>query len=152
MKVYLAARYSRIGELSVYASQLQDAGHEITSRWVLGTHSVEDDGGLGADGIAAYALEDYFDLSAADTVVTFTEEPRSGMGRGGRHVEFGMAVALDKRLVVVGPMENIFHALPQVEHFPDWDQARAALVRSNTSAKTGKAFYAVASAPGPANP
>lgn len=38
--------------------------------------------------------------------------------RGGRHVEFGVAVASCKRLVVIGPRENIFHHLPRVEVFP----------------------------------
>lgn len=40
--------------------------------------------------------------------------------RGGRHVEYGIALALEKAVIVVGPQENIFHLLPQVEHYPDW--------------------------------
>ena len=126
MRVYLAARYSRIDELAVYAGQLRGAGHEVTSRWLLGGHWVGD-GGLGTAVVSAYALEDYFDLSAADTVVSFTEGPGTGVTRGGRHVEFGMAVALGKRLLVVGPRETIFHTLPQVQHFEDWGGALAAL-------------------------
>lgn len=41
--------------------------------------------------------------------------------RGGRHVEFGLAVAWEKRIVVIGPQENIFHWLPMVEHYPNFD-------------------------------
>ena len=36
MKIYLAARYSRIEELNVYAQELRDMGYEVTSRWLLG--------------------------------------------------------------------------------------------------------------------
>ena len=43
-----------------------------------------------------FALEDYADVSAADIVVSFTEAPGSGAARGGRHVEFGLALAWDK--------------------------------------------------------
>lgn len=49
------------------------------------------------------------------------------ISRGGRHVEFGMALAMDKRLVVVGPRENVFHLLPAVEQFDTWPLALAAL-------------------------
>jgi len=36
-------------------------------------------------------------------------------GRGGRHVEFGYAMAKGKRLIVVGYRENLFHEHPSVE-------------------------------------
>jgi hypothetical protein len=47
---------------------------------------------------------------------------RIDSGRGGRHVEFGAAVATGKRLIVVGHRENLFHHLPGVEFFdgPKW--------------------------------
>ena len=41
--------------------------------------------------------------------------------RGGRHVEFGMAIAAQKRIVVIGPRENIFHWLPMIEQFDTFD-------------------------------
>jgi hypothetical protein len=34
--------------------------------------------------------------------------------RGGRHVEFGLALAWSKHLIVAGPREHVFHWLPQV--------------------------------------
>ena len=69
-------------------------------------------------------MEDVTDVCSADVVVSFTEPPRSNHSRGGRHVEFGMAHALRKQLVVVGHRENLFHYLPQVEFFTDWRRAR----------------------------
>lgn len=42
---------------------------------------------------------------------------RIDSGRGGRHVEFGLALGLGKRVIVIGHQENLFHHLPQVEFF-----------------------------------
>jgi hypothetical protein len=56
-------------------------------------------------------------LHKAATLISFTD---GAPARGGRHVEFGMAYAWGKRLIVVGPREHVFHALPLVEHYPDW--------------------------------
>ena len=40
---------------------------------------------------------------AADAVITFTEIPNTILATGGRHVEFGLALAQAKRVIVVGP-------------------------------------------------
>ena len=130
--VYLAARYSRRGELAGYADELRALGFEVTSRWLLGGHQAENDD---PERMAEFALDDHQDLLAADWVVSFTEEPRqSSTSRGGRHVEFGLAFGLGKRLVVVGWKENVFHALPSVEFCADWQEARRLLAGSVTPA------------------
>lgn len=130
MRIYLAARYSRRDELCRYRSDLEALGHAITSRWLDGTHQ------LGGDGLSIqaadhertrFASEDRNDVMDADTVISFTEPPRSTNGRGGRHVEFGMAHARGKRCIVIGPRENVFHHLPEVEHFATWGDFLAAL-------------------------
>lgn len=51
----------------------------------------------------------------------FSEPPDSHSKRGGRHVEFGMALAWGLRLIVIGQRENVFHCLPQVERYDTWD-------------------------------
>lgn len=123
MKIYLAARYSRREELNGYADWLRSRGHEITSRWLLGNHQI-DDAGLSAEAAAEerarFACEDWEDLMAADCCISFTEAPRSSNSRGGRHVEFGAALADRKACIVVGPRENVFHCLPLVAVHPDW--------------------------------
>ena len=43
-------------------------------------------------------------------------------GRGGRHVEFGLAIAWGKPVYLVGERENVFHWLPQVRVFPALDE------------------------------
>jgi hypothetical protein len=146
MRVYLAARYSRREELCIYRSWLIAAGATVTSRWLDGDHQITDGQLLGADNVAAiegdsqheaavalrrrFALEDWDDLKRADLVVSFTEPPRSNASRGGRHVEFGAAVAWDIRCMVVGPRENVFHCLPGVEVYDDWLTCSADIARA----------------------
>ncbi|HEX3696223.1 MAG TPA: hypothetical protein VH374_12640 [Polyangia bacterium] len=112
MRIYLAARYDRRFEMLGIASDLVRAGHVVTSAWI--------EGGRGDGSEVVAATEDMEDLSSADCLVAFTEEPTRGVpwaARGGRHVEFGVALAAGKRLCIVGPRENVFHHLPQVQVF-----------------------------------
>ncbi len=111
MRIYLAARFDRSAEMVGVAGVLARAGHFVTSRWIHGRQNSPD---------LLSAVEDVEDLTRADCLVSFTERPTEGVpwaARGGRHVEFGVAVAMGKRLCVVGPRENIFHHLPRVEVF-----------------------------------
>jgi nucleoside 2-deoxyribosyltransferase len=129
-KVYLAARYSRRLELCGYRAQLESIGFVVTSRWLNGAHQIDHDGKpIGdhgeklfeegtcesADAMRArFVTEDVTDVKRADIVIAFTEEPRSGHSRGGRHVELGLAIAWNKDIYVVGPCENLFCYLPQI--------------------------------------
>ena len=63
-----------------------------------------------------FATEDVIDIIKCDWMISLMEVPRSN-SRGGRHVEFGMALGLGKRLTIIGPRETVFHHLPRVEHF-----------------------------------
>ena len=137
MQIYLAARYSRLDELNGYAADLRALGHTVEARWLLGNQQLHE----GADSIDAaivsvplegrpFARDDYEDVRKADMLIAFSEEPRAlNASRGGRHVEFGIALALGKKVAVVGPRENIFHTLPQVDHFWSWPLALKVLFR-----------------------
>jgi len=131
---YLAARYGRRLELVEYADQLRELGHQVTSRWLEGQHqadTLEVDAGGEVHQVpeiaCRFAEEDVEDVTFADVVVAFSEPPRSSASRGGRHVEFGMALgwvlAVDggrRRVVVIGQRENVFHCLSQIQVVPDW--------------------------------
>lgn len=123
MKIYLAARYSRREELSGYREQLEALGHTVTSRWLNGVRQISDDG-LSAEAKAEertrLACEDWQDLMDSDICISFTETPRGTNSRGGRHVEFGAALARGKLSIVIGPRENVFHCLPFVVCYPTW--------------------------------
>ncbi len=148
MRIYLAARYSRRLELCGYRSQLQEAGHEVPAVWLNGEHQIGTDGNpIGESGESLvekclrpgerlsqedmseraaalrtkFAREDFLDVVMCDVLIAFTEAPRSSSSRGGRHVEFGIALGLKKPVWIVGPRENIFHWLEDVRHFHDWE-------------------------------
>lgn len=133
MKLYLAARYSRIEELNRYKSALESVGFEITSRWLLGDHQIDDDGlSVEAEhGLRVkFAEEDFNDVIRSEAMIAFTETPRATNSRGGRHVELGMAllrsyigesgIMRKYPVVVVGPRENVFCCLPSVTWYPSW--------------------------------
>lgn len=135
---YLAGRYGRRLELADYADQLRALGHQVTSRWLNGQlhgHELEVETDGGPDKVPEIARrlaeEDAEDVAFADVVLSFTEPPHSTASRGGRHVNFGMALGWllagyttlegrRRRLVVIGRRENIFHCLSDVTVFPDW--------------------------------
>lgn len=142
MKIYLASSYLRRLELCGYRDRLQAIGHIVTSRWLNGAHVITDrpDGDDGSCSPEAallrqvYGNEDLLDLNAASVVIGFTEPPNSRSARGGRHVEFGYALAKGKQLIVVGYRENIFHWLPAVRFFESFDDFLEAFdVRQDTS-------------------
>ena len=131
LNVYLAARFSRRDEMQAYADELAALGHGVTARWVVGppqsSHHPDQVAGHSLAYEERVSVEDLKDVSEADCIICFSEQPRETNTRGGRHVEFGLAVAADKRIILVGPRENVFHFLPVVENFPDWAALREAL-------------------------
>lgn len=122
--VYLAGRYSRREELCQYREQLFHLHRwTCTSRWLDGSHALDTNGAsiqASDSERERFALEDWNDLRRADVCISFTEAPRSTNSRGGRHVEFGAALGMNKQCVVIGPRENVFHHLPGVHWYPDW--------------------------------
>jgi hypothetical protein len=143
-EVYLAARYTRREELCDYRAELQARGFEVPARWLHGSHQMTDQGmALGAleaavedpDGVSLdqartialrekFALDDFEDVTRADLIVAFTEAPRQANSRGGRHVEFGIALGRGTPVIIVGPRENIFTCLPWVKVYASWLEAK----------------------------
>ena len=139
---YFAARYSRNPELRAYRDQLVATipGAVVTSRWidchsdiVGGLEQSFTPDTLAADpaGCWRFGQHDLEDLSKADATVSFTGD--GGGGKGGRHIEHGIAIAyVDNhpwtvgeagnrfRLIVIGPRENIFHCHPATEVYESW--------------------------------
>lgn len=120
-RTYLAARYSRHEEMAGYAVRLRELGYDVQAEWITGAHHDTPD--------AECAEIDYNQVVDAEVFITFTEPPEGvpGRGRGGRHVEFGIAIASCMRVIVVGYRENVFHHLPEVEFYESVDALFAAL-------------------------
>ena len=131
MKIYLAARYSKLPTINQWAEDLEALGHTIVSRWsVKDSHLMPGElSEQAADNERQrFCMEDIEDLQSCDCLISLQEEPR-GNGRGGRHVEYGFALALNKRIIIVGPRETVFHHHPNVEHFDSWDEVLVKLTR-----------------------
>jgi nucleoside 2-deoxyribosyltransferase len=130
MWLYFAGRYGRREELKRYAGELRAMGITVTSRWLDGAH--EDDNGTPEEA-ERFAIEDLKDLDVADVLVAFTESPGAvpNRARGGRHVEFGYALAKGKQVCVVGHRENVFCYLPDVGHFKNFEAFKSAVIEQS---------------------
>jgi nucleoside 2-deoxyribosyltransferase len=123
MKIYLAARYSRIDELNKYRDDLEEAGHWVTGRWLNGNHQLGDT--YDPQDAIRFALDDLEDVDRADLLICFPDEPREEMpapSRGGMHVELGYALGRGLRVMIVGPRQNVFHFLPWIDQFDTWEE------------------------------
>jgi nucleoside 2-deoxyribosyltransferase len=117
MKVYLAARFEQKREIKALVPLLQENGLQVQARWL--DEEISPTSQL-SDLTPAYCTEqaqvDLDDIKACDIFVLFADEVAKTT-RGGKHVEFGVALAQGKRVIVVGSPENIFHYLPGVIHY-----------------------------------
>lgn len=131
MIVYLCSRYGRRQELLKHANELQSLGHRISSLWVYQNNEELDKVVINdRDTSIAHALKDISSIISSDVLIFFSEPhdtQAKGASRGGRHVEFGYALAISQllqhhelRIIVIGECENIFHHLPEVEQYDTW--------------------------------
>ena len=115
LNVYLASRVGRRDELMEYAEQIQKQGHEVVSEWLW----TPGDGKTQSE----YAAMCEANIWSSDVMLQFTEHPETqanGAGRGGRHVELGLAFAQNKTIYLVGPTEHDFHHLMNIGIFKEW--------------------------------
>jgi hypothetical protein len=81
-------------------------------------------GGITPDQCREYAIRDLGEVRFSDLLIIDTQDVNP---RGGREVEFGIALAFGVAVWVVGPKRNVFHYLAQ-GHFETWDEAINELV------------------------
>lgn len=114
MKIYLAAKYGDMVVMQRVAARLASIGHVITSRWI--------DGDEKKMSKRDAALMDLEDVDSADALILFTQPKGSLNSGGGRHVEFGYAIARGKLMYVVGDYETVFVHHPSVLRFETLDK------------------------------
>jgi nucleoside 2-deoxyribosyltransferase len=128
--VYLAGPYAARDLLGRYARELEQIGYHVGTRWLAEDHSITP-GTEGAavdladEQAAQHAMDDLADILLAFTaasVLPADERVKRGTS-GGRHIETGYALALNKPVVLVGDAENVFHRMPHVTRVPDWHDA-----------------------------
>ena len=104
---YLAARYERREEMLALAHRIEaQTGLQCIARWLSRNHDDAD--------LCRCAVEDFEDVRDAHVFVAVTEDSKSCWPRGGRHVEFGLALSWGKPIFILGPRENVFHHLGSV--------------------------------------
>jgi nucleoside 2-deoxyribosyltransferase len=104
VKIYIAAPYPCRNQCIQVMKDLEALGHTITSRWLKSPDELADE----------HARKDLADVAEADVLLALNYAGWEDKGTGGRHVEFGYAIALGKRIVLVGLRSNIFHYLSDV--------------------------------------
>ena len=150
MRYYFAGAYARRKELQGLASEIERSGigARVISGWLNHTQADDDnDAGFSdfsdpriADLAWEYGMCDMDDVLSAQAIVSFTGQG----GRGGRHVEHGMAILLNRmrpvtgyRLIVIGPREHVFHCHPATEHFATWVEFLRHEIRRNREENEG---------------
>lgn len=116
---YLASSYSRRDELNTYRAKLEELGYTVNARWLSGAHEVRDNYEQRLEN-QIFAQEDMEDLSKSDIFMLFTN-PLGHAGRGGHHVETGMAIAFGKEVIIIGQKINVFHYLPGIEFYETFE-------------------------------
>ena len=102
--IYVAAPYELKEQASVVAARLRALGHSVTSGW----HDRED---VNEEATARRDLEE---VEACDTLLLINVQEWAHKGTGGRHVEYGYALARGKSLVIFGERTNLFHLFEAV--------------------------------------
>jgi len=122
MKIYLASRYQDHPLMREWEQKLNEYGHTVTSRWIKGGHEIIADA---SDDLQRkeFAKEDMQDIIRADAFICRSDPSFFRSGRGGRHVELGVAIAYRKLIILVGERENVFHWLNRVNVFPSFEEA-----------------------------
>lgn len=110
MKIYLCAQFKEQALMMQWAEQLINAGHIVTSRWLGATEEVTN-----SPSAHNAADIDLNDIDNSEVVISKTLNRGDLFTGGGRHIEFGYALAKGKRLINIGGFESVFHS--QAETF-----------------------------------
>jgi hypothetical protein len=117
--------------MNTYAQELRASGIEVTSTWLEEAHGpntqLQD---VRDEELSGYAEADLRDVYRAEWLVFFSVDPTIPVARGGRHVEFGYALGLGRKILVVGPKENIFHYLPEIHFVNSFEETKEFLLRA----------------------
>ena len=119
MRIYIAGCFESRPRLAAMRVEVEKLGHKVTSSWLdepdqVGPVCLYSPGkGL------AYAQRDYREILESELLLLDTLDTNE---RGGREVEFGIAVAFGLAVWVVGPYRNVFHYFAE-EQASSWEEA-----------------------------
>lgn len=120
MNIYLASPFVMRPLMRDRATQVEELGHFITSRWIY-VHDDVDDEELDQATRTEHAEMCKHDVMEADVLIYQPGGPQY-VSRGGKDVELGMASILDLPILIIAPgPTHIFRNLEAVELFPTWE-------------------------------
>lgn len=117
MKVYIAGPYPLRDAAIALMHALEAEGFEVTSTWLREIDILAHE----------HAMVDLHDVARADVLVALNPAGWEEKGTGGRHAEFGYALALNKRIVLIGERSHIFHYLNHLVVIAEQANVAAAL-------------------------
>jgi nucleoside 2-deoxyribosyltransferase len=122
LKVYVAARYGRKEEARKISTALESYGFHVVSTWTKEEYppSITLDE-LNPETLREIANKDIEEIRSCDALVLLSDGQKTGVPRGGKHVEFGIAMALRKKIYVLGEAENIFQYTESASVVQDFD-------------------------------
>lgn len=116
-RIYVAALAARKMEASKLALRINEIpGYEVVSSWHEQTEALT----VPKEPRVA-ANRDLREVRSADGLVVLSQPAKAAFVGGGHCSEFGAAAALDKKLMVIGELSNIFYHLSGVIQFKDAD-------------------------------
>lgn len=119
MKLYVSGTLTLMERRRVDAAVLEANGHQVTSNWLHEPELRVTDPNHETWEFRARANEDVEDITRSDAIVLYTDGVSTS---GGRDVEWGIALALRKRLFIIGDEYNVFHRRAEAEQFDTtWD-------------------------------
>lgn len=120
MNIYIAGKFEAQTRLREIRDRIRAVGDDhVVSTW-LDEESTSEPTPQNA---ANYAKRDIAEVAEANLFILDTQDNNL---RGGREVEFGVALAMGLALWIVGPPRNVFHHLANAQ-FDTWDAAISAL-------------------------
>ena len=114
MRIYIAASYPRKDEAIRLSTALSNKKNNIVSSWLFANeegYSINENKEDKIKRMRKCAIRDLKEIKYCDMLVCFTGD---NLTHGGRHTELGAALALGKRVVIIGKEESVFHYHPYV--------------------------------------
>ena len=112
MRFYMAAQYWSRPTVEKVAGYVRALGHKVVSTWHVGEAQTDP-----PPKPKPVAIHDHLQLMSSEVVVVFSNMPEFKPSTGCTNVELGMALGFEKRVLLVGERENMFHHLPMIRRF-----------------------------------
>ena len=128
IKFYIAGRYVNKDAISDFADRVRETNNKVVSTWTDEPYDPKVEmAEMTPTMLMLLSARDMDEVHHCHEMIFFSESDRFATARNGRHVEFGVALGLHKRINVIGPWENIFHYLPGVFHYATEEEFFASL-------------------------